>query len=257
MEIDRRGFLKLAGASLAGFVLAGEAYPKELGKRKDVIYTFDDIPFEMERTRKHSGILKGNGCRGQFYFTGDAVRVFPDSVDYLISEGFDVGWHSMHHDYMHKKSEREFSNDIAEWKKALKDASPSYTPRLARFPYGRGTERQIKLLEKEDLRLQPCGTRGIDTNNWDVDSMDWSKSECMSYDAIAAKIERINAENPVILFHLRLGNLFSCRRSDSRQVRLKESYLLRDLDGFEDFIKKASHGKRVSKVQQLQPPLRI
>ena len=243
-RMDRRGFLKLAGVTLLGFVPVVEAYPKgfESEKReKHVIYTFDDIPFEMERTKRLSGILKEGGCRGQFYFTGDAIRVFPDSVDYLISEGFDVGWHSMHHGVMSKKGDKQFLYDVAEWKRTLKDVCPPYSPKLARFPGGRGTGKQIKLLEKEDLHIQPRGAGGISTYNWDIDSRDWSQSQCMPYNAIAANIERVNADSVVVLFHLRLGNLFSCRRSDSRQVRLKESYLLRDLEGFEAFIKKASH----------------
>jgi peptidoglycan/xylan/chitin deacetylase (PgdA/CDA1 family) len=205
--MDRRLFIKtalFAGAALF-LDLSLPKISEKTRKPKKVIYTFDDVPYELERTEQLCKILTNNNCQSQFYLTGDGIKKFPESVEFMISNGFEVGWHSMHHEKMRMKDDKEFLGDVYEWKKTLKDFCRNYEPNYARFPYGMGTMKQMDLLEKEGLNIQPCARRGKHSYNWDIDSKDSDPRNFIGYDKMPFLLNRIKNDPVVILFHMELA----------------------------------------------------
>ena len=101
---------------------------------------------------------------------------------------------------------QEFLKDIIQWKSLLKEVSPNYEPKYARFPYGLGKNSQIKILNEEGLNLQRCITNIRRTRNWDVDSIDWHPNLVRSAKDVKRRINKFNSSIPVILlFHLTLA----------------------------------------------------
>jgi len=220
--ITRRTFLGYSLSSLA---------EKYLPKSKNLIYTFDDVPFNKKGMINFVEILKQNHCKSQFYLTGKGIKEIPDSVEYLIDQGYSVGWHSMNHDVMSYKNDKEFLKDIIQWKSLLKEVSPNYEPKYARFPYGLGKNSQIKILNEEGLNLQRCITNIRRTRNWDVDSIDWNPNLVRSAKDVKRRISKFHSNNPIILlFHLTLAKPLNF---GSRKVL--ESLITSDPDKFQKY----------------------
>ena len=220
--ITRRTFLGYSLSSLA---------EKYLPKSKNLIYTFDDVPFNKKGMINFVEILKQNNCKSQFYLTGKGIKEIPDSVEYLIDQGYSVGWHSMNHDVMSYKNDKEFLKDIIQWKSLLKEVSPNYEPKYARFPYGLGKNSQIKILNEEGLNMQKCVTNIKKTRNWDVDSIDWHPYLVRSAKDVKRRISKFHSNNPIILlFHLTLAKPLNF---GSRKV--SESLITSDPDKFQKY----------------------
>lgn len=200
--MERRNFLKISTLAGFGIMLPNLVYNKQENK---ILYTFDDSPFELERTSKLVNLLKENNCQTQFYFAGEGIKKQPESIAYLIDNKYNIGWHSMKHDNMTRKNEKEFVEDILSWKKLMKNIVPNYEPKYARFPYGVGKEWQVEILKKEGLNLQPIATKGNVIYNWDVAARDWDPPTMKTPKQIHKEIDSIKPKYPnpiVLLLHL-------------------------------------------------------
>ena len=231
--MNRRDFLKVASLGLASALVAKRTYSDE---SRRVVLTFDDNPFEIERTARLVKILKENGFQNsQFYLTGEGIIEQPESTKYLAENNFEIGWHSMQHNVMRKNSPQELIKDIDEWKRTLDKAVPGYESRLARFPYGAGTREQINILEGEGLSIYPCAGRGVHPYNWDVDTEDWNPEGVYSVEKINQEADKFK-DSPVILFHQKLAKPYQNKRKPEMPTVTK-SLIVGDLDNFERYVR--------------------
>ena len=239
-------FLKLGMGALSLFPFNfayGESQDASIDNKR-ILFTFDDDPYDLDRTRELVAVLKKHDCKSQFYLTGNGIGKFPQSVEYILSKGYDVGWHSMNHDVMSRKNDSDFLADILSWKKTLKEAAPSYEPAIGRFPYGRGRRHQIRILSEEGMSLQPCATKGACATNWDVDTLDWNPYRALSIHAICYRVFHIQRkhDSPVIvLFHLSLSkpmiyNSLTGRRTRRGDLIIPESALTGQCRIFESIV---------------------
>ena len=224
----RRAFLGLTAAYVTSLLFPGLAYG-----RKNMLYTFDDNPYDKERMSKFIEILKQNNLDSQFYFIGKGIKKFPESVNYVLEQGYLVGWHSMHHDIMSKKNDKEFLEDVLEWKNVMNDVAHGYEPKYARFPYGSGTIKQIKILNDEGLVLQKCATKTERPSlNWDISSEDWNPYRVRSAKEISKLAGKINSNNQIVLLlHLTLDKPFITKNKAT-----VDSLITSDLERFQGLI---------------------
>lgn len=223
--MNRRNFLKSLGLGILNLTPLS-AYAKNISNQK-IVLSFDDVPYSLDRMKILVYILKKYGfLNSHFYLTGEGIKKHPDSVKYLISEGFVIGWHSMKHELMRNKNDTEFLRDVIEWKNLLKSIVPYYEPKFARFPYGAGSNKQQLLLKSEGLELLECA-RGKHPTNWDIDTLDWDIKQCYTKEKIIDKLNQIKINNCVILFHLELSNQYKS---------VKESLITSDLNEFEKIV---------------------
>ncbi len=255
-HLNRRHFLRTLVAGVGAAVVASTSragteiiYSSELDTGR-LLYTFDDVPFDLPQMFDLVAVLKSNSCRAQFYFTGDGILKYPDSVRYLLDSNYPVGWHSMHHENMWDKQDRELVDDVRRWRRVMKEMCFRYEPTLARFPYGSGRPEQIKLLQEEGLVLQPTLSKGVVSYNWDVDTLDWHPFRKLSSEEILSQIEshlaaadefELSSTPVVILLHLNLNhpNGFSSTTedfSDDPDVLISHSMITSDINQFEAIL---------------------
>jgi len=242
--MERRTFLKLSAVAWGPLPPFSRYYATRVIDHSKILYTFDDDPFDINRTRKLVKVLKENKCETQLYLTGSGIKKFPKSVDYFLSNGYDIGWHSMYHDIMTRKDDKDFLADINNWKKTLKAVAPSFAPTLARFPYGKGRRRQIRILKEEGLNVQACATKSLSTSNWDVDSHDWDPYKVLSSEEMYQEILGVQNrhKNPVVvLFHFSLTiplaySSKTRRRNRKGDVIMQESAITGQLHLFKKTI---------------------
>ena len=229
--MNRRLFLGLAATYALDLFLPNPSYGK---KRNDnLLYTFDDVPFDKGRMVDIVKILKQDSCNSQFYLTGKGISKYPESVEYLIEQGYSVGWHSMNHEVMSRKNRKEFLDDVIEWKILLKEIIPGYEPRFARFPYGLGLDWQIEVLKDKGMVLQRFTRRKRITSNWDVDSIDWNPYFVRTAKDMRTRASKLDSKlSVVLLFHLALAKdlKFGSKVID-------ESLITSDHENFQRFVR--------------------
>ena len=142
----------------------------------------------------------------------------PDSVKCIADYGFQIGWHSMNHDVMRRKSQEDFNKDIYNWKETLDNVVPDYIPSFARFPYGSGTKEQIELLKKQDLIIFPCAGKGVNTYNWDIDTMDWHPKEYYSLNQIIDEFSKFRNFPVIVLFHQVLAKPYQDKKNPNSPI---------------------------------------
>lgn len=233
--MNRREFLKVSSISIAGLLIPILTHSKE--NNKNLILTFDDVPYELERTKKLTNLLhQYSYSNSQFYLTGKGMKKHPKSVEYLISNGFSVGWHSMNHENMRAKNDSDLLKDILDWKKQLKEIIPNYNSKLARFPYGMGLDKQISLLNSQGLSIYPCSSKGIHPSNWDIDTMDWNPEKSYTSNQILAHANKYTKRDIIVLFHQQLAKPYKMPNNNV----IYESLLTSDLKIFEEILKEMS-----------------
>ena len=219
------GLTAVYGASLL--------FPRLAYGRKNMLYTFDDNPYDKGRMSKFIEILKKNNLASQFYFIGNGIKKFSESVNYVLEQGYSVGWHSMEHDVMSKKNDKDFLDDVLEWKNVMKDVAPGYEPKYARFPYGSGTAKQIEILKGEGLILQKCATKTERPSlNWDISSNDWNPYSVRSAKEISKLTKKINSSKQIVLLlHLTLDKPFITKNKAT-----VDSLITSDLERFKELV---------------------
>lgn len=78
---------------------------------KVVALTFDDGP-DQPYTQQILDVLNKNGVKGTFFVLGGNAKAFPDLIKEMISQGHELGNHTMSHDKMRGKSVENMVNNI-------------------------------------------------------------------------------------------------------------------------------------------------
>lgn len=78
---------------------------------KVVALTFDDGP-DQPYTQQILDVLNKNGVKGTFFVLGGNAKAYPDLIKEMISQGHELGNHTMSHDKMKGKSVDKMATDI-------------------------------------------------------------------------------------------------------------------------------------------------
>lgn len=150
-----------------------------------VALTFDDGPSNF--SKEITDILMENQVGGTFFFIGNNVKRFPESVQYVQSHGYSIGGHSMSHPDFKKLSYEMQKNEIIHTNQLIEEIIHKEVV-LFRPPYG----------SKNDLTLELMN----ETNNkivlWNADTEDWKNKDP---NEIFKYIKESNPSGSIILLH--------------------------------------------------------
>ena len=139
------------------------------GQGKVIYLTFDDGP-NPEITAWVMDELKKHQIKATFFCVGDNLKKFPEVAKKLLTEGHQIGNHTMHHIKGWKHKNVDYIKDIedcdTEIRKIYEQMNDEKAqPRLFRPPYGQIKPSQIKRLR----------TIGYEIIQWSNLSCDYDK----------------------------------------------------------------------------------
>ena len=139
------------------------------GQGKVIYLTFDDGP-NPEITAWVMDELKKHQIKATFFCVGDNLRKFPEIAKRLLTEGHQIGNHTMHHIKGWKYNNDDYLEDVENCEKEIRKIQEQFEnktaqPRLFRPPYGQIKPSQIKLLRE----------RGYEIIQWSDLSCDYDK----------------------------------------------------------------------------------
>lgn len=127
---------------------------------KKVALTFDDGP-DNSSTKKILEILNRNGVPATFFYIGNQVNSYKETMQATIGGNHMVANHSWSHLRPTSLEMGDFQNELLSCEGAL--APYIEGGKIYRPPYGLVTEDQVAMLESEGYKVIV----------WSVDSMDW------------------------------------------------------------------------------------
>ena len=139
------------------------------GQGKVIYLTFDDGP-NPEITAWVMDELKKHQIKATFFCVGDNLRKFPEVAKRLLTEGHQIGNHTMHHIKGWKYNNDDYLEDVENCEKEIRKIQEQFEnktaqSRLFRPPYGQIKPSHIKLLRE----------RGYEIIQWSDLSCDYDK----------------------------------------------------------------------------------
>ncbi len=153
---------------------------------KAVSLTFD-AAWGNEDTQMLIDILGKYNVRATFFVVGFWAEKFPESVKALHDAGHEVMNHSDDHAHFSRLSSDQIVKNITAANDKIA-AVTGVTPTLFRCPYGEYDDHVIKTLKN----------MGMNTIQWDVDSLDWKD---LSASEIAKRVTARVNPGSIVLFH--------------------------------------------------------
>jgi polysaccharide deacetylase family sporulation protein PdaB len=132
-------------------------------------------------------ILDRCNVKATFFVVGQWVDKYPESVRALAEAGHEVMNHSDDHAHFTKLSEAEIAENVNACSDKL-EAVTGLRPTLFRAPYGEYDDRVIAAVEG----------LGLQTVQWDVDSLDWKE---LSAAEITERVLKRVSPGSIVLFH--------------------------------------------------------
>ena len=180
------------------------------GQGKVIYLTFDDGP-NPEITAWVMDELKKHQIKATFFCVGDNLKKFPEVAKKLLTEGHQIGNHTMHHIKGWKHKNVDYIKDIEDCDTEIRKIHEQMNdekaqPRLFRPPYGQIKPSQIK-------RLRTIG----------YEIIQWSNLSC-DYD------KRLNCEKSLsaLVKNAKPGSIVVFHDSEKAENQLKQilpSYL--------------------------------
>jgi peptidoglycan/xylan/chitin deacetylase (PgdA/CDA1 family) len=139
------------------------------GQEKVIYLTFDDGP-HPEITAWVMDELKKHQIKATFFCVGDNLKKHTETAKQLLTQGHQIGNHTMHHIKGWKHNNDDYLRDIQSCETEIRDIHEQLDikkpqPRLFRPPYGQIKPSQIKLLR----------TKGYEIIQWSDLSCDYDK----------------------------------------------------------------------------------
>ncbi|MEM6915753.1 MAG: polysaccharide deacetylase family protein, partial [Verrucomicrobiota bacterium] len=131
---------------------------------KVIAITFDDGPHGVN-TPRLLDMLKKRNVKATFYVVGSMVKLHPEILRRMISEGHEIGNHTVTHANLSNLSDSALRADLEESRRLIVEAT-GIAPLTMRPPYGAIRNEQKKLMLTEF---------GYPTIMWSVDPEDWKK----------------------------------------------------------------------------------
>ncbi|HIW35345.1 MAG TPA: polysaccharide deacetylase family protein, partial [Candidatus Paenibacillus intestinavium] len=150
-----------------------------------VALTFDDGP--SKHTMEITDILKNYEVGGTFFFLGINAKKYPDHVQYVQSNGYSIGSHSMTHSIMTKLSIDEQEDELLQSAKIIEDITKEKVV-LFRPPYGDVNEQVKSVVYNNEFKIVL----------WNRDSEDWKTNDP---DKIFNYVRDTDVSGSVIIFH--------------------------------------------------------
>ncbi len=146
--------------------------------------TFDDGP--EERDLAIAALLKQYHAPATFFFLGHKVEARPEVVESLLSDNYEIGYHSYRHQRLSLFSQNRLSEDFRQGVAAFNGLGILVT--WFRPPYGE-FNREI---------VQTAKTQGMETILWTIDSRDWTGVGPVT---LARDVIRRFHPGAILLFH--------------------------------------------------------
>lgn len=177
--IDHNG-LRLSSRPRPGQVLFIPGIPRD----KTLYLTFDDGPHE-EWTPRFLDLLARFDARGTFFVNGVYANLYPELIQREIDEGHAVANHSYYHSHFDRLSVDRVAWELISTQTAIgvDKQSPCFRP-----PYG--------ILPPAAWNV--VAGQGYEIVIWDIDSLDWQKSNA---EAIAAPVLEGAYDGAIVLMH--------------------------------------------------------
>ncbi|MDX1806592.1 MAG: polysaccharide deacetylase family protein [Paenisporosarcina sp.] len=125
-----------------------------------VALTFDDGPTKY--TKEITDVLKRHEVGGTFFFIGNNVKRYPDSVQYVHSNGYSIGSHSMSHVNFTNLTNEKKEYEILQTNTLIEDLIQEKVV-LFRPPFGSKNEETIEVTNKTHSKMVL----------WNADTEDW------------------------------------------------------------------------------------
>ncbi|MFC5540360.1 MAG: polysaccharide deacetylase family protein [Bacilli bacterium] len=151
----------------------------------NVALTFNDGPTKY--TQAIVDVLKEKEVGGTFFFIGYNVQKHPDIVEYVHTNGFSIGSHSMTHAAMNEQTLEEQQYEISESKKVIEEII-GQPVKFFRPPNGLINETTQAAAEKEQTQIIL----------WNLDPRDWESEKA---EEIVEKIKSEPTSSSIITFH--------------------------------------------------------
>ncbi|MDX1680630.1 MAG: polysaccharide deacetylase family protein [Akkermansiaceae bacterium] len=221
--ISRRGFLALAGGSLAscaGGSKIGESPSSHIDPRtnrviphnpdihvspdfprydheithtramvsgKYIAMTYDDGP-HPQNTPRLLRMLRERNIKATFYVIGQSVAAHPNILRQTVDEGHEIGNHTQTHRLLTKLGDDALRWEIEQCDQQIQAAARCEV-RTMRPPYGALSQRQRAIIYRDF---------GYPTILWNVDPMDWKRP---GSSVVASRIVRNTTAGSIVLAH--------------------------------------------------------
>ena len=170
----------------ARFGKSDGVYARAETDEKVIALTFDDGP-HPKRTKEILEILDEYGIKATFFFIGQNVRDYPDSVPLVQAAGHEIGNHTFSHRNLQTLDYSSLCAEIDDTAAAVEEMI-GYRTKLLRPPEGKFTDDVLRVAEE----------RGYSVICWSVDTLDWAHNPSEN---IAANILSSVEAGDIILFH--------------------------------------------------------
>lgn len=150
-----------------------------------VALTFDDGPSKY--TEEIADILKEQQAGGTFFFVGKNIKKYPESVQYVKSNGYTIGSHGMNHLELTKLSDVRQKYEIIHSNELIEELIGEPVV-LFRPPYGAKDDSVIDVVRELQHKMVL----------WDIDTKDWKSKDAQKiYNSVA----KANVSGSIILLH--------------------------------------------------------
>ncbi len=183
---------------------------RKVGQEKVIHLTFDDGP-HPEITDWVIDELKKHQIKATFFCVGDNLKKHPETAKQLLTEGHQIGNHTMHHIKGWKHKNVDYLKDIENCETEIRKIHEQMNdekaqPRLFRPPYGQIKPSQIELLREKGYEI-----------------IQWSNLSC-DYD------KHLNCEKSLsaLVKNAKPGSIVVFHDSEKAEIQLKQilpSYL--------------------------------
>lgn len=155
-------------------------------EQKKVALTFD-AAWGSDKTSKIIEILKENELEATFFLVGFWVEANGDKVKEIDQAGFDIGTHSNTHPKMSTLSQEKMHEELSTSINLITNIT-NKPVRFFRAPFG----------DYNDTVINTATQLGLQTIQWDVDSLDWKG---ISASEILSRVQKSVQNGSIILFH--------------------------------------------------------
>lgn len=132
--------------------------------KKQIALTYD-TGFEDSETSSILDVLKKHNVKCTFFTTGVWAKKFPELINRIVSEGHELGNHTLDHPDMTKISYSDMIRTVVSGEKAIEEVSGIKTT-LFRQPYGHFNKEVLKAVGEVGYRYSIYWT--IDTIDWEL-----------------------------------------------------------------------------------------
>ena len=150
-----------------------------------VALTFDDGPSAY--TKEITDILKSYQIGATFFFIGENVLKYPDHVQYVHSNGYAIGSHSMNHKELVKFPYEKQEFELLQTNQLIEEIIQEKVV-LFRPPYGSNNEDTLKVMNNNQAKMVL----------WNTDTLDWKSRDT---DKIVNVVLTSKASGSIILLH--------------------------------------------------------